>query len=134
MLVIIDARNKQQGNNKKNILRASITHRHAHTHTARTSAGGSVGDDEEEDLRSGALGIRRFRGPCSFLPQQHELSPTEMRLPGCHWTFFRLTQAPSPRKHPPRVDGRVTSRERESRPQTPSDAATFRMENLRGRI
>lgn len=119
---------------KKYFARKYNTQARTHTHTARTSAAGSVGDDEEEDLRSGALGIRRFRGPCSFLPQQHELSPTEMRLPGCHWTFFRLTQAPSPCKHPPRVDGRVTSRERESRPQTPSDAATFRMENLRGRI
>lgn len=82
---------------KKIARKYNTTRTHAQdAHKARTSAG-SVGDGEE-DLRSGALGIRRFRGPCSFLQQQHELSSTE-RLPGCHWTFSdwrkRLRCAPS---------------------------------------
>lgn len=75
------------------------TQARTHRHTQHgTSAAGSVGDDEEEDLRSGALGIRRFRGPCSFFTTTTRIvadGDETSRLPLDLLQNWRKRQAPS---------------------------------------
>lgn len=120
MLVIIDARN----NKKKNCAQVYTTRTHAQTHTQhalvqaqwemmkRISGREPWGSDDSVVhalFYNNNTNCRRRRDfPAAIGPSQTDASAFAV--------------------HPPRVDGRVTSR-RESRPhrEPPCDAATFRM-------